>query len=429
MIREILKERVEIGRQGTGIVTAVIDDVDHRLVTFGRPDTPGERPLDGDTVFEIGSITKVLTALQLADMVAHGEVALSDPLAKYLPGSIRVPDYNGTPITLLDLATYTSGLPRLPDNFHPTDPLNPYADYTVDQLYEALCNHMLRYAPGAHYEYANFGFGLLGHVLARRADLSYEDLLIERVCQPLGLRSTRITLSPDMQSRMAQGHNPSVEPTPAWDLPALAGAGAVRSTANDLLVILEICLGQRNGPLSREFASLLETRRPTGERGNEAALGWFISGRHDDEIVFKTGGTAGFRSFVGFSPGRGRGVIVLTNGGGWSQGSDIGMHLINGSYPLLVMRRQVPADPTVLAAYEGIYRLSDTFAITVRACGSRLFVQATNQGEFEAFAESDTQFFLRMVEAQMTFERAGHEKAHLLILHQNGRDQHGHREE
>jgi CubicO group peptidase (beta-lactamase class C family) len=111
-------------------------------------------------------------------MVEHGEVAMIDPVATYLPASVKVPEYQGKPITLLDLATYMSGLPNLPDNFAGKDPLNPdfwvnpFADYTVDQLYAFLSGYTLKYEPGTHYEYANLGFGLLGQALARRADKS-----------------------------------------------------------------------------------------------------------------------------------------------------------------------------------------------------------------------------------------------------------------
>jgi serine-type D-Ala-D-Ala carboxypeptidase/endopeptidase len=144
---------------------------------------------------------------------------------------------------------------------------------TVEQLYAFLSGYTLKYEPGVHYEYANLGFGLLGHALARRTDKSYEALLVERICDPLGLRSTRITLTEDMRSRLAQGHNRRLEPTPLWHLPTLAGAGAVRSTANDLTVFLEACLGRRQTPLQLPLRRLLETRRPADRRGLEAGLG------------------------------------------------------------------------------------------------------------------------------------------------------------
>ena len=174
-------------------------------------------------MFELGSITKVFTALLLTEMVTRGEVALDDPVSKYLPGSVKMPARNGKQITFLDLATYTSGLPRLPDGI-PSVGDNPYAAYTVEQLYAFLSNHTLRFDPGTHYEYANLGFGLLGHVLALRANTSYEDLVVSRVCAPLGLEDTRISLTASMRERLAQGHLSNLNATPNWDVPTLAGA-------------------------------------------------------------------------------------------------------------------------------------------------------------------------------------------------------------
>ena len=137
-IHAILAKRIGIERESSGIVAVVSDAAGSRLFTYGSADNADNRPLDGDTVFEIGSITKVLTALILVDMVERGEVAMNDPVANYLPSSVKVPEYKGKPITLLDLATYTSGLPNTPNNFAPKNRLNPWADYTVDQLYTFL---------------------------------------------------------------------------------------------------------------------------------------------------------------------------------------------------------------------------------------------------------------------------------------------------
>lgn len=174
-LRTLLAERVDIGRDSVGYVALVSDIDGPRLVTYGTADGPNSRPLDGDTVFEIGSITKVFTALLLADMVAHGEMALNDPAEKYLPPEGRPKLFDGKPFSLLDLATYTSGLPQRPTNMDPRDKSNPYADYTVQQLYEFLSTYTPRYYPGSHYQYSNVGFGLLGHVLSLRAGRSYED--------------------------------------------------------------------------------------------------------------------------------------------------------------------------------------------------------------------------------------------------------------
>ena len=306
-IQAILQECVGKDRESTGIVAVVSGSAGSRLFTYGASGAADNRKLDGDTVFEIASITKVLTALILADMVERGEVAMSDPVAKYLPPSVKIPEYEGQPITLLDLATYTSGLPIYPDNY--TGP-----NYTVDEFYAFLSGYTLKYRPGTHYQYANAGFGLLGQALARRAGKNYEALLVERVCDPLGLRSTRIIPTADMRSRLARGHDRHLASTPLSDnIPTLAGAYAAKSTANDLTVLLEACLGRRQTPLEPAVRRLLETRRPTGLPGHGTGLGWFISSNDDDEIAWKTGLNGGFNAFIGFSTSSHRGSIALSN--------------------------------------------------------------------------------------------------------------------
>ena len=159
------------------------------------------RTARGDTVFEIGSGTKVFTSLLLADMAHRGEVALDDTIGKYLPPDVKMPERNGRSITLVDLATHTSGLPRLPTNLSPKDPNNPYADYSVEQFYQFLSTYQLTRDIGSQYEYSNLGGGLLGHILALRAGMSYEALVESRICDPLGMNSTRITLIPEMKRR------------------------------------------------------------------------------------------------------------------------------------------------------------------------------------------------------------------------------------
>src|SRR5271155_2047065 len=222
-IRQILVDRIDKDRQSVGIVIGVIEPAGRRVVAYGSLEKGDKRPLDGDTIFEIGSVTKVFTSLLLADMVQRGEVALTDPVAKYLPPGVKMPERSGRQITLQDLATHTSGLPRLPPNLAPKDPANPYADYTVEPLYQFLSSYQLTRDIGSKYEYSNLGGGLLGHVLARRAGLDYEALVRSRICEPLGMKSTAITLSAGMKARMAVGHDRSLDAVENWDLPVLAG--------------------------------------------------------------------------------------------------------------------------------------------------------------------------------------------------------------
>jgi CubicO group peptidase (beta-lactamase class C family) len=418
-VLRILRDRIDNARQSVGIVACTFDASTQKIVTYGRSDSANGRPLDGDTVFEIGSITKVFTALLLADMVTRGEVALDDPVAKYLPDSVKMPSRGGKQISLLDLATYTSGLPHDPSGISFQNE-NPFAAYTVEQLYSFLSNYVLPFDPGTRYQYSNVGFGLLGHALALKANMTYEDLVISRVCTPLELADTCITLNASMRDRLAQGHLANLKPTPNWDLPALAGAGALRSTANDLVKFMRAtCLTESGAPLRPAIDLLLQTRRPADSPSLEAALGFFVRSGNNDKVVWKDGLTGGYTSFAGFSTKLRSGAIVLSNAG--TLIDDLGLHLTNPAYKLAEYPPEVTVDQTVLATYEGVYQLSPSFTITIRTVDGRLFARGTGQSEFELFAEGDNRFFMRIVDAQGTFLRNTDGVVDRLLWHQNGR--------
>lgn len=313
-IRVALEQSVGSRNKVAGTVAVVIDEHGTSTVAYGSSGIPSVA-LDAHTVFEIGSITKVLTALLLTDMAARGEVALDDPVAKYLPPSVTLHE-RGRAITLRDLASYSSGLPKLPGNFPPNwwiNP-NPFADYSVDKLYEFLSGCVPDYAPETHFEYSSLGFGLLGHALARGAGKSYEELLIERISEPLGLTDLRITLSPEMRKHLVQPHDLTLKPTPLWDFAeALKGAGAARASVRDMTAFLKACMGLGHSSLTGPFAQLLQTRHPTNLAGTDAALGWFISSNGKEEIAWKSGLTGGCNSFIGFSTKRRSGALVLSN--------------------------------------------------------------------------------------------------------------------
>jgi CubicO group peptidase (beta-lactamase class C family) len=420
-ILKILRERVDQTRQSFGIVASVFDSGSLKTVAYGRSDAANGRALDGDTVFEIGSITKVFTALLLTEMVTRGEVALNDPASKYLPSDVKMPERNGKKITLLDLATYSSGLPRIPDGI-PSSGDNPYAAYGAEQLYAYLSGHALRYDPGARYIYANLGFGLLGHVLALRANTSYEDLVVSRICAPLEMADTRISLTPSMRDRLARGHLSNLKPATNWDFQALAGAGALRSTANDLLKFMKAaCFAGTGAPLRPAIDMLLQTRRPTDAAVSEVGLGWFIRSGNDDEIVWKDGMTGGYACFAGFSTRLRSGAVILANTANTM--NDIGLHLTNPAYKIAQYPPEVTVDDAVLAAYAGVYQMTPKFALAIRAESGRLFVRGTGQPEFELFAESDNRFFMRFVDAQGIFLRDADGKVDRLLWHQGGRYQ------
>lgn len=423
-IRQILAERIDVHQQNVGIAVGLIDAKGRRIIAHGASEATGGSPVGGDTVFEIGSITKVFTSLLLADAVRRGEMALTDPIAKYLPSDVKVPQRAGQQITLRELAMHHSALPRLPANLKPAVPLNPYADYSVAQLYEFLSGHELTRDIGSRYEYSNLGAGLLGHILARRAGMEYEALVKQRITGPLGMKSTAVTLDAALTKRLAQGHNAQRKAVPNWDLPTLAGAGALRSTVNDMLNFLSAQLGYTKSPLAAAMDATLAERRPTGGPRMDVALGWHIQTTPaGGEIVWHNGGTGGYRTYMGFDPKARVGVVVLSNMSTPAGVDDIGRHLLDPSLPLskpTPARKSIALDPAVFDRYVGKYELKPGFVLTITREEGRFFLQATDQPRFEMFAESERVFFLKAPEAEVVFEVDAQGRASGLILHQGG---------
>ena len=430
-IREILVKRIDQQKQAVGIVVGVVEPAGRRLVAYGNLAKGDPRTLNGDTIFEIGSVTKVFTSLLLADMVIRKEVALDDPAAIYLPENVRMPERNGKSITLLDLSTHRSGLPPLPGN------LKLDADYSMEDLYQFLSGYTLPRDPGSEFEYSNLGAGLLGHLLACRAGTDYENLIRTRITQPLGMPDTGIALSSSMKQRMATGHNAIFAPVANSDLPTpLAGAGALRSSANDMLTFIEAFLGYKRGnresPLAPAMKAMLEVRRPVGQ--TEMGLGWFLNSADSKEIAVHNGGTGGFRSFVGYDPKERIGVVALSNASTLIGVDDIAVHLLNPKAPLANFEPPKPdtgisMDPRLLDRYTGRYQLPDRILEILRN-GDRLFAQVTAIGGkpfagpiFEMFAESERMFFVKATGGRISFDTGPDARATSLIMHRgDGRE-------
>ncbi|UVK54002.1 serine hydrolase [Mesorhizobium sp. AR02] len=418
-IARILAERVGEHRQAMGVVVGIVEPQGRRIFAQGRFCEDDPRSVDGNTVFEIGSITKVFTTLLLADMANKGELKLDDPVAMHLPPEVSVPQRNGKAITLADLATHMSSLPRLPDNMAPENDADPYADYTVEQLYQFLSAHQLAHDIGTRHEYSNVGFGLLGHVLARRAGTDYESLIRDRIAGPLGMESTAIALSPALAVRLAHGHEWGLRPVSNWTLPTLAGAGALRSTAGDLLTFVEAALGNAS-LLTAAFDLTLKTRRSIGADNVQMGLGWMITKRGDEEMIWHNGGTGGYCSFLGFLPKSRRGVVVLSNTV-TEFVDNSGQHLLDPTIVLAAPPKrhiEVSVDPRLYDNYVGKYQLTPEAIIDVSRDGDGLLVQLTGQEQYEIFPEGERDFFLKIVNAQITFEGTG--RAEGLTLYQAG---------
>ena len=423
-IRQILVNRIDEQKRSVGIVVGVVEAGERRIVAHGQLATDNPTGVNGDTVFEIGSITKAFTAILLAELAEEGAVELETPVQRLLGPDVTVPTRSGAEITLLHLATHSSGLPRMPNNFRPADAGNPYADYTVAQLYEFLSSHELARDIGDAVEYSNLGAGLLGHALALNQETDYETLVSDRLLEPLGMSDTSITLSPSQRERLAIGHSVQLRPVANWDLPTLAGAGALRSTVNDMLTFVEANLGVQRSALQDAMAMTHAPRRDFPGPNMQIGLGWITRSGHGRVLHWHNGGTGGYRSFLGFDLESQTGVVVLSNSG--DSVDDLGFHLLDSRYRLVVppaLRTEVEVDPAIYDDYVGRYELAENLVFTVTRQGDGLYVQITGQPRFEVFPESEVRYFYRVVDAQITFGRGDDGAVDHLVLHQNDMDQ------
>lgn len=423
-LESILESRSQ-ARANAGIIVGHLDERGAHLVARGES-RPGVS-IDGDTVFEIGSITKILTTTVLAQMVVAREVALEDPVQRFLPASVRVPGEVSRRITLLDLATHTSALPRIPNNLAPRNSANPYADYTVDRLYDALGRLELTREIGARYEYSNLGMGLLGHALSLAAGTTFEQMVSSYVLQPLGMRDTRIALDSSMQSRFADGHDAAGAVVPPWDIPVLAGAGAFRSTANDMLKFLNGAIDLEQSPLGRAMALAHMRRHPVeGDPNLHVALGWHVLTREGATVVWHNGQTAGFHCFLGVEHATGGNALVLANS--VHDIDDIGLHVIDRRFPLRRDpndRAEIALSRDQLARFAGTYELvlnpaMPPIPVAIDLDGDALWATVPGKDRVQLFAESDHNFFLKVTDGEIAFAVDAQGDVSALTLTQNG---------
>lgn len=420
-VREILRDRVVTlaGEDaGIGIVVGVIGPQGRRVISYGRLDRNDPRALDGDTVFEIGSMGKVFTALLLADMVRRDEVALSDPVAKHLPAGIRVPERNGRSITLLDLATHTSGLPFMPDELPVYDD-KAAARYGATQLYQFLARYQLTRDPGADWDYSNVGYWLLGQALASRSGMDYADLLRTRVTGPLKLEETALTLSPRLKAHLAVGHNailgpaPSVSSVSVYAAMQAGGVGCV-SSVHDLLTFLAVAMSDKPSPLAQSMALMLSTRRPMGE--DEQALGWGVLGKGDDRLIMHDGATWGYNGYMAWDPKRRVGVVVLSNQ--LASIGDIGRHLLQPSAPLerptVTRHTETTLEAARLDACAGTYDADEEGIFSIVREHDFLTLQlpiAWGLPKFRLRPESRSDFFVAELPIRVTCQSDGDARA------------------
>ena len=411
-VQAIIDERVSAGLAPGIVVGLLHGDGSMEFYASGTLQADGVDKVNEDTIFEIGSVTKVFTAIIAAGMEQDGTLSLDDPVQGYMPIGVDMPTKNGHDISLRHLATHTSGLPRMPsENWSPSDPTNPYVDYTPERMYCFLSGHALERDPGSKKLYSNLGMGLLGHVLELQSGQTYEELLQNRICEPLGMASTTCTPQAEDHDRVAGAHK-GVRPSSAWDFTGLAGAGAINSTAQDMLVFAAANFRVVDSPVE------IAMRDCRGLDVSDKALAWGSGKDERGRYVSHSGGTGGFASYLELRPDSKQAVIVLANSS--YRGVDrVGAHLMNGEAALDPMA----PEPHILDELVGVYVFAQGAEFTFKRNGRRFRGNISGQQPATFHFTGQDRFEVKEESAQVTFGRNRRGEIDRVVLHQAGRHQ------
>lgn len=415
-LRDVLRGRLEIF-PGSGVIAGVRqNDRSHAVAVAAGAAAPTE-----DSVFQIGALTKTFTATILAEMVARGEVRLTDTIDEYLPKGVSTPTYEGRKITLVDLATQTSGLPQSIANLNANG--NPYEGFTEAQLFDFLGYFQLKRAIGSQYETSNLGVGLLGYLLARRDGSDYDTLLRRRVLDPIDMTSTGTVLTPRLRAKLEPGHTFDGAPGPLWNYGVLAGGGGAYSTLRDMMRFLEANTSRSSGPLGDACAMAQQPRKktPIGDIG----LVWNIE--ENDATLWQNGITGGYHAFIGLSKDRTLGSVLLANAA--QVGIDeIGFRMLDPTlWPMAPFPPVVQVPSSTLRRYTGRYAILDGHLTIKQAEDGSLIAQIMDEHPMRIYPSSPTEFFYKAVDAQLSFQIGRSGKVMGLILYQRGETYQGDR--
>ena len=426
-LARLVRYRILRQRTALGAVIAVLRPEGRSIVAFNNPRTAGGPSANAGTIFEIASLSKIFTALLLADATVRGEVRLDDPLSAYVPPGVRVPQLDAEQITLVDLATHGSGLPLRPNNLgaKAVDAPNKYAGYTLDQLYGGLPNYSLTRRPGTEFEYSNLGFALLGQGLALKLQQPFTDLLRERITRPLGMADTHFGEDPATASRRAQGHGSDLKRVGQTDDGALNPAGGLRSSADDLLKLLAVFVnGTGPDELVPAARLMLTVDRPGDGPATRMAVGWRRTTLHSETYYWSNGSGDGSRTFMGFNPTRHVAVVALADtasGGGFD---DIARRVLDPQQSvdlkIIPWREAIALPEAALNRVIGHYEAAPGDHIEISRGMTGLIVSAS-QGQLVIRPLSQTRYFAAGDDLLIDFKNAESGPASALVLHQDGK--------
>ena len=424
--KKLFRDKIEFDKSGSSIVAFFVAEKSVRFVNYGNLSKESSSAMaDENSIYEIGSITKMFVGVLLADAVKRGEVKLDAPISAYLPKTVKTPKFNGKEITLLDLATHSASLPRLPNNFMPKDNANPYIDYTAKNLYSFLSNYKITREIGVQYDYSNLGIGLLGHILSLRAKMPLEQLLSSRIFKPLAIKDTSFALPTAKKSRHAQGFDENNQPTSLWFFDSLAGAGAIRSTSIDMAKFISAAAGIIKTPLVDAFLEAQKVRRQGQNDRVKIGLGWNNVEVYGTEFYWFGGGTGGFRSYIVIDTKQKKGAYLVNNSGQDLMSAfleSIAFNYLQPKIPIqtpLPPKKEITLSEDILQKYVGEYQVTPDISIFITREGKQLFARASGQDRFEIFAEKEDEFFAKIAGITISFKKDEDGKINKLIITQN----------
>ena len=431
-LEQVLEQRLAGDRSGVCVAAARIGE--HTELGFFCANADNPRSLDADSRFEIGSLSKALQGLLVARLAERGEIALDQPLATLLPEGTSVPQFADEPIRLIHVLTHTAGLPRLPPDFEITDPDNPYADYTPENLLADLEATELQGPPGASFGYSNYGAMLLSYALVHHSGQSLATLLEQEIFEPLGMNQT------GLDGTTVAGHAGRGRAADNWDFhPDLGGVGAIRSTPADMARWLEASLGRHDGPLAGALAKSREVLIEAD--GQLVGYGWLHLPLGENHVLAHDGGTGGFSSFAALDPETGRASLVLMDTSMVLRGSlgDLAMHLVDDSVPMEepepASARQPDLDFEALtgrfALYDGEEPFMGDFVLEFSNANGELLVQASVGGQIQPKVgldpDGEDRFVNPDIDLTIEFQRNESDEVHGLDFNQGPLDLHGKR--
>lgn len=377
-------------------------------------DTPPEK-----LVFEIGSITKVFTGLLLAQAVVEKKVTLETTVAEALGRDIKFADPRVAAITLKQLSTHTSGLPRLPSN-HIAGVVegDPYANYDEKLLLAYIQGEKLKDAGPYTCSYSNVGVGLLGYLLGRVYDSTWEKAVMEKVCRPLGLNDTAVTPRDGLVVARPYSGQKEVKP---WHLAAVGGAGALRSTAADMLRFGGALLHPEKTPLKEAFAIALQPHAEAPADGGHIGLGIFMNKQDGEQTLHHDGGTGGYRSGLQVIPARGIVRVALINNDDLG-GSEVIAATSEARTSPTKELKAITLSAEQMKEYPGVYELDRDTRFTLVLEKGKLWLRLTGQAFLPMSAMAADRFFNTRVAAEVGFSRDKEQKIQSLTLYQHGRE-------